>query len=108
MIRRCLGDLRKAGLVQAKRGAGAGWTLTREPESISLLEVYLAMESGGPFGMHRTPPKADCPVGFGIRPALQQVYSGLEQQMQQYLTGTTIADLLRDVLAQQQPNTHAF
>ena len=108
VIRRCLGDLRKAGLVRAKRGAGAGWTLTREPESISLLEVYLAMENGGPFGMHRTPPNADCPVGFGIRPALQQVYSGLEQQMQQYLTGTTIADLLRDVLAQQQPNTHAF
>ncbi|MGY5034077.1 Rrf2 family transcriptional regulator [Streptomyces sp. 900116325] len=108
VIRRCLGDLRKAGLVHAKRGVGAGWTLTREPEEITLLEVYFAMESGSPFGMHHTPPNADCPVGFGIRPALQQVYSGAEQRMQQHLAGTTIADLLRDVLAQQQPNARSL
>ncbi|WP_328891641.1 MULTISPECIES: Rrf2 family transcriptional regulator [unclassified Streptomyces] len=101
VIRRCLGDLRKAGLVQAKRGVGAGWILTREPEETSLLEVYLAVEGGGPFGMHHTPPNPDCPIGFGIRPALQQVYSGLEEQMQQELARTTIADMLRDVLAQQ-------
>lgn len=68
VIRRCLGDLRKAGLVQAKRGVGAGWVLTREPEETSLLEVYLAVEGGGPFGMHHTPPNPDCPIGFGIRP----------------------------------------
>ncbi|MET7636583.1 Rrf2 family transcriptional regulator [Streptomyces sp. NPDC005078] len=101
VIRRCLGDLRKAGLVQAKRGVGAGWILTREPEETSLLEVYLAVEGGGPFGMHHTPPNPDCLIGFGIRPALQQVYSGLEEQMQQELARTTIADMLRDVLAQQ-------
>ncbi|MGC5007794.1 MULTISPECIES: Rrf2 family transcriptional regulator [unclassified Streptomyces] len=96
-----LGDLRKAGLVQAKRGIGAGLILTREPEETSLLGVYLAVEGGGPFGMHHTPPNPDCPIGFGIRPALQQVYSGLEEQMQQELARTTIADMLRDVLAQQ-------
>lgn len=55
--------------------------------------------------MHHTPRNADCPVGFGIGPALQQVYSGLEQRMQRYLAGTTIADLLQNVLAQQQSNT---
>ncbi|MDX3077801.1 Rrf2 family transcriptional regulator [Streptomyces sp. NPDC088354] len=101
VIRRCLGDLRKAGLVEAKRGVGAGWILKREPEEITLLEVYLAVEGEGPFGMHHTPPNADCPVGFGIRPALQQVYSSLEQQMRQQLARTTIADMLRDVLAEQ-------
>lgn len=63
VIRRCLGDLRKAGLV-GSRGAGAGWILKREPEEITLLEVYLAVEGEGPFAMHHTPPNADCPVGF--------------------------------------------
>lgn len=100
VIRRCLGDLRKVGLVQSRRGAGAGWVLAREPEDITLLEVYLAVEGGGPFGMHHTPPNADCPVGFGIRPALQVVYSELEEQIRKGLARTTIADVLRDVLMQ--------
>jgi Rrf2 family protein len=101
VIRRCLGDLREAGLVQARRGAGAGWTLAREPQSIDLLEVYRAVGDRALFGMHRTPPNESCPVGFGIRPALQHVYDGLEDRLQQELAGTSIADVLRDVLAQQ-------
>lgn len=101
VIRRCLGDLRKAGLVQSRRGAGAGWVLAREPEEITLLEVYRAVEDGEVFGMHHTPPNAACSVGFGIQPALQRVYSELEQKMQQELSQTTIADVLRNVLAHQ-------
>jgi DNA-binding IscR family transcriptional regulator len=31
VIRRCLGDLRRAGLVSAIPGAGAGWSLARRP-----------------------------------------------------------------------------
>jgi Rrf2 family protein len=108
VIRRCLGDLRKAGLVESKRGAGAGWILKREPEEITLLEVYLAVEGEGPFAMHHTPPNADCPVGFGIQPTLQQVYSSLEQQMQQQLARTTIADMLQGVLAQREPSAHSL
>ncbi|MCD0484121.1 Rrf2 family transcriptional regulator [Streptacidiphilus sp. ASG 303] len=101
VIRRCLGDLRKAGLVQSKRGAGAGWTLAREPEEITLREVYRAVGGGGLFGMHYTPPNTGCPIGFGIQPALQRVYSGLEEQMEEELSHTTVAEVLRNVLAQQ-------
>ncbi|MER5409333.1 Rrf2 family transcriptional regulator [Streptomyces sp. NPDC002769] len=101
VIRRCLGDLRRAGPVRSRRGAGAGWALAREPEHITLLEVCSAVDTGSPFGMHRTPPNTGCPVGFGIRPALRVVYDGLEEQMRQELARTTIADVLRGVLVQQ-------
>lgn len=101
VIRRCLGELRAAGLVQAKRGAGAGWFLAREPQDITLLDVYLAVEDEGPFGMHHTPPNQDCPVGFGIGPALAEVYGGLESRMREQLAAITVSDVLRDVLARQ-------
>ncbi|MET7739186.1 Rrf2 family transcriptional regulator [Streptomyces sp. NPDC005385] len=101
VIRRCLGDLRRAGLVQAKRGGGAGWSLMREPEDITLLAVYLAVENGNLFGLHHSPPNGECPIGFGIQPALGRVYGTLEEQLQQELARTTIADMLRDVMAQQ-------
>ena len=39
IIRRGLGDLRRAGLVKVRHGTGAGWSLARTPAEISLLDV---------------------------------------------------------------------
>ncbi|WP_066364560.1 Rrf2 family transcriptional regulator [Herbidospora mongoliensis] len=97
VIRRCLGELRAAGLVEARRGAGAGWRLTREPADVTLLDVYRAVEDGPLFAMHATPPNLGCPVGSGIRPALDGVYAGVEANLQKQLRATTIADLLDDI-----------
>ena len=52
IIRRCLGDLRRAGLVSVRHGAGAGWGLARAPEEITLLEVHDAVGQEPPFGLH--------------------------------------------------------
>ena len=74
IIRRCLGDLRRAGLVRVRHGAGAGWSLARAPAEITLLDVHDAVGQEQPYGLHRTEPNLECPVGRGIRPALDQVY----------------------------------
>src|SRR5438132_3114866 len=68
IIRRSLGDLRRAGLVIVRHGTGAGWSLARTPAEISLLDVYDAVERDPLFGMHRTEPNLECAVGGGIRP----------------------------------------
>ncbi|GAB1821736.1 Rrf2 family transcriptional regulator [Herbidospora sp. RD11066] len=99
VIRRCLGELRAAGLVESRRGAGAGWRLTREPQDVTLLDVYRAVEDGPLFAMHATPPNQGCPVGAGIRPALDGVYAEVEDRLQRQLAATTIADLLNDINA---------
>ncbi|MEO3796887.1 Rrf2 family transcriptional regulator [Nonomuraea sp. B10E15] len=98
IIRRSLGDLRRAGLVEVRHGAGAGWRLARAPEEITLLEVLDAVDVEQPFGLHRTEPNLECPVGRGIRPALSKVYGRAEQAMRQELAGTSIADVLRETL----------
>jgi Rrf2 family protein len=98
IIRRSLGDLRRAGLVDVRHGAGAGWSLARAPEEITLLDVYEAVEHEPLFGMHRTEPNLECPVGKGIRPALGQVYGGIEQALRRELEGTSIADVLHQTL----------
>ena len=98
IIRRSLGHLRRAGLVDVRHGAGAGWSLARAPEGITLLDVYDAVEQEPLFGMHRTEPNQECPVGRGIRPALGHVYRGVEQNLRSELRRTTIADVLRDSL----------
>lgn len=99
VIRRLLGELRAAGLVRSQRGSGAGWTVTRELTGITLLDVYEAIDPGPLFGMHRGEPKQDCVVGARIQPAMNSVYDRLEQTLRAELAGTTVEDVLRDVLA---------
>lgn len=99
VIRRLLGELRKAGLVESRRGVGAGWSLARELESITLLDVYDAVEPGPLFAMHRGTPDQGCVVGYGIRPALQGIYGGIEETLRAELARVTMEDVLRDVLA---------
>lgn len=99
VIRRTIGLLRKAGLVEVQRGAGAGCRLARPPESITLRQVYEAVEHEPPFGLHARRPNQGCPVGRGIQPALAKVYQGVDDALRAELERTTIADLLIDVLA---------
>ncbi len=98
IIRRSLGDLGRAGLVRVRHGAGAGWSLARAPEEITLLEVYDAVGQESPFGLHRTEPNLECPVGMGIRPALSQIYGGIEQAVRHELALVSVADVLRETL----------
>ena len=48
-ISRLIIELRKAGFVKSVRGANGGYTLTRRPEDISVLEVLEVME--GPIAI---------------------------------------------------------
>jgi Rrf2 family protein len=105
IIRRSLGDLRRAGLVGVRHGAGAGWSLARPPEEITLLDVHDAVAAEGPFGLHHAEPNLECPVGRGIRPALSEVYSRVELAMRRELAETSIADVLRETLAVSEEQT---
>jgi Rrf2 family protein len=94
VIRRSLGELRRAGLVAVRHGAGAGWSLARPSEDITLLDVYEAVEPAPLFAMHHTEPNLECPVGRGIRPALDQVYGEVEHVVRSTMERTSIAAVL--------------
>jgi len=98
IIRRCLGDLRRAGLVRVRHGAGAGWSLARPAEEITLLQVHDAVGQEPPFGLHHAEPNLECPVGRGIRPALSRVYGGIDQALRRELAAVSVADVLRETL----------
>ena len=98
VIRRSLGDLYRAGIVEVRRGPGAGWRLSREPGGIRLLDVYNAVEHEPLFAMHHTEPNLECPVGYGIRPVLGELYGGIDATLRDELARTSIADVLRRTL----------
>ncbi|MFC6083464.1 Rrf2 family transcriptional regulator [Sphaerisporangium aureirubrum] len=99
VIRRLLGELRKAGFVESRRGVGAGWSMTRELKSITLLDVYEVVEPGPLFAMHRATPDQNCVVGYGIQPAMRGIYQDIEETLRCELARVTLEDVLREVLA---------
>jgi Rrf2 family protein len=98
VIRRTLGLLSKAGLVESYRGANAGWRLTRRADEITLLDVFDALEEGAPFGLHASTPSQACPVGRGIGPALCRVYGSIDEALRNKLAVTSVEDVLNESL----------
>ncbi len=98
VIRRILGLLRNAGLVRSHRGANAGWTLARRPRTLTLLDVYNALDEGPVFGLHASPPNPTCPIGRGLPPALRNVYGALERKLRRELSKTTVETVLDETI----------
>ncbi len=99
-VRRLLSQLRQAGLVVSTRGRGSGWALSRPATDITLMDVHEALGRGAPFALHPHEPNLECPVGFGIRPVLAEVYARADAAISTELRSRTIVDLLDQLLRQ--------
>jgi Rrf2 family protein len=90
-----LRDLRRAGLVESRRGQAGGYLLARPPESISLADVIRAVE--GPLANVRgmSPETLDY---SGSAEKLRDVWVALRAGVRSVLEGVTIADVARGEL----------
>lgn len=93
VVRRLLGKLRQAGLVEVVAGSKGGARLALPPERIDLGTVYRAVESGEVLGLHPSPPNPACPVGKGIGEVLAALFGEAERALEQTLAKTTLADV---------------
>ncbi len=90
-LEQLLADLRRAGLVRAIRGPRGGFTLTREPERISALEIVEALE--GPIAPSVCAPDA-CGREAGC--AAASVWSDVSGAVRDALEAFTLAALAED------------
>ncbi|HEX8310997.1 MAG TPA: Rrf2 family transcriptional regulator [Chthoniobacteraceae bacterium] len=97
VIRRILAQLQRAGLVSTQKGAGAGSRIARQPDEISLGEVYRAVEPAPAFGVHPQQPNQRCCVGREIQRALGEVFAGAQEALEQALARRTLADIAEKV-----------
>jgi Rrf2 family protein len=99
LVRRILGSLRRADLVWSTEGRGGGWSLARAPQKITLYDAYAAVEEGQILSRHAHPPSDACEVGRNICGLLEAEFRAAEHAMEERLAQTTIAHLVRQVLA---------
>lgn len=99
VVRRIVSMLSRAGLVASTTGPGGGARLARPSDSVTLLDVYQAVEHGDVFASHPSPPNPKCPVGRHIQSALDTHLARAQKAMHQSLNQVTIASIVRSVTA---------
>lgn len=96
-IRNILNSLQKAGLISVARGIG-GAHLNRDPEEITVWDVYYALEPDGLehfIGFHPNPSDR-CPVGKRIASVLKKPYSEIGEAVRAAMKQITLGQLLDD------------
>ena len=90
-----LGDLRRAGVVDSRRGGGGGYRLAREAAEITVADVIRAVD--GPIVSVR----GERPTGLeytGSAEPLLPLWIALRANVRRILEGVTVADLAADAL----------
>jgi Rrf2 family transcriptional regulator, cysteine metabolism repressor len=95
-LNQLLATLRRAGLVQSKRGPSGGHLLTRPPDRITIGEAFLVLEGSIAPWLCVEEAETNCiyAPGCGLRPVWQAVKEATEQ----VLNRTTLADIVRSAL----------
>ena len=97
VIRKILGILRKAGLIQIQMGQGVGASLAIESEKITLKDVYMVFDERL-FVLHPNKPNGKCICGKNIQPILMEVFSETEQVLVNELEHKTIGQISIEIL----------
>lgn len=97
IVRKILGQLKAAGLVEVARGSG-GASIPKPLSEISFLDIYNAVEcveNGELFHFHENP-NTDCPVGRNIHAVLDDKLMRVQKAMETELSSITLEDIMKD------------
>ncbi len=97
IVRKILGQLKAAGIVNVARGTG-GASIARPLQEITFLDIYRAVECidhGELFHFHENP-NPDCPVGRNIHHILDEKLEHIQKAMEAELQKITLLDVRRD------------
>ncbi len=93
VIRRLMSELEKAKLVRAVAGRSGGFELDRRADTITLADVYRAVEDEAVFRMHKISPDSACPVAAQIGKILTGPLRAAESALSNSLAQTTLKDV---------------
>ncbi|MCK0472799.1 Rrf2 family transcriptional regulator [Halalkalibacter sp. APA_J-10(15)] len=102
VIRKLMGMLKKAGLIEVQPGI-PGAKLTKERSDITLFDVYKAVnvvQENELFSIHENS-NPNCPVGRNIQNTVEQLFITAQLAMEKVLKSLTLDDVMQDVVTQE-------
>lgn len=97
IVRKILGQLKAAGLVEVARGSG-GASIAKPLNEITFLDIYRAVEcvEGGELFHFHDNPNPNCLVGKNIHKILDEKLQRVQEAMERELASITLADVHED------------
>lgn len=98
LIRKLIGMLKKAGLVEVHPGI-AGAKLAKDLSDITLFDVYKAVnvvQDKELFSVHDNP-NLQCPVGKNIQNTIEPIFSTAQLAMEKVLGSVTLEDVVMNI-----------
>lgn len=96
IIRNTLGQLKAAGLVTVKAGEG-GASLAKDPEDITLMDIFDAVEKEEALFHFHENPNPECPVGKNVHAVLDNKLFSIQAAMRQKMESITLQNLIDDM-----------
>ena len=96
IIRNTLGKLKAAGIVHVRAGEG-GATLANDPQKITLLDIFEAVEKEEDLFHFHEHPNPQCPVGKNMHAILEQRLISIQNAMRKEMRAMTLQDLINDM-----------
>ena len=96
IIRNTLGKLKTAGIVHVRAGEG-GATLANDPQKITLLDIFEAVEKEEDLFHFHEHPNPQCPVGKNMHAILDQRLISIQNAMRKEMRAITLQDLINDM-----------
>ncbi|MDL2233205.1 Rrf2 family transcriptional regulator [Ruminococcaceae bacterium OttesenSCG-928-L11] len=94
-IRKIFAGLKKAGIIDVARGCG-GTVLQRAPGEITLLDIYLAVDTlsfNEWIGIHANSSEY-CPIGRNISTLLNESYEQVGDAVRKTMSAVTLGDMV--------------
>ncbi len=92
-LRQVIGRLKSAGLVKTKLGKGGGALIARQPDAITLLDIYRATEGQAELCTHTCAPDSECVVAREVPQFLGALSARLDAVISEELARTSVADI---------------
>lgn len=97
VIRRLLSLLTKSELVITLRGKAGGVRLAKEPNEITLKDVYVAINLSESICANNKTPAKECPVSCSMQGILSTISDGTQKAILKYLESQKLSDLIKKV-----------
>lgn len=92
-IRQLMRQLRQAGLISSVKGHPMP-TLNKEPEEITLAEIYTALNENKTVLRLSTHPSTECGIGINIQYVIQDYYNELHEEIIRNMEKVTLQDII--------------
>ncbi|WP_066098227.1 RrF2 family transcriptional regulator [Xanthomonas massiliensis] len=96
VVRRTLGYLREAGLVNSDRGHAGGWRIQADLHSVTLRQLHDALGEPALFAIGHRSDATACLVEQSVNAALDDAFAEAEALLLERFAHITLADLAAD------------